>query len=71
VDPGFILQHCHTFYDAQCKETTVTRTFRYNKVVCDQTVTRQKCTNIPITNCIVGSTANCQMVPRQVPILFI
>ena len=61
-----LLQHCHTFYDAECKTTKVRKSFRYNKKVCDQTVNRQKCTNIPISDCRVGTTADCKMVPRQV-----
>jgi len=61
-----IEQKCHTFYDAECKTTRVRKGFRYSRKVCDQTVKRNQCMNIPITDCQVGTTADCKMVPRQV-----
>ena len=60
------LQHCHTFYNMECVETTIKKTFRYQKKVCDQTINQQQCMNVPVTDCQVGTTANCRMVPRQV-----
>jgi hypothetical protein len=62
----YFSQFCHTFYDAVCKSSTVQRGFRYNRQICDQSVNRQQCINLPVTDCRVGTTANCRMVPRQV-----
>jgi len=52
--------------DVGCRNSTVKKGFRINKVVCDRMVTKPECFNIPIADCRVGKTANCKMVPRQV-----
>lgn len=59
-------QHCFTYNEYECKERRVSRNFKVTKQVCDVVTNQQQCSNLPVTDCSLGQTANCQMVPQQV-----
>ncbi len=60
--------HCHTFPDGeiQCRDSTVRKGIKINKIKCDRRVTLQQCFDIPRANCMIGTNQKCRMVPREV-----
>ncbi len=61
-------QYCHTFPtgNLECRNQTVTKRFRINKIVCDRVSERPFCIKIPQSVCRMGSRSSCKMVPKQV-----
>lgn len=55
--------------DVHCRNNTLTKKFRVNKIVCTQGATKKYCVNIPNTVCRQGPPGlSCQMVPKTVEI---
>ena len=61
-------RYCHTFPtgDMECRDQNVKRSFRINKIKCDQQRPRPFCFKIPVLDCRLGQNSNCKMVPRRV-----